>query len=384
MDDGQQVADAKMNLLHIFLIINNASCYEYQRALTCSLLLLHNYRLRNHKCWEMFCNNVSAFNEETGEICFSILARGLAAGGIRSDIKAVNKRYRLIRTKMDIAADLNYDLSGDDFNQHSRNTVHPNGPEVMATVAFFRDMIRKLRVNVYRHYDEQLGNMSDPRSARPRVPAARFTPLSLDVTSTYISVVDKLTKTMNSYWVLDHMDIWPQAMPSISDTENDSFVTSDSVGRSSDRDASPNPRTGRSGQENPSEHKQRRRNARRSRTRQHNAVNDQDNGVESQAPERVPRTLIGRIVKVPAVKLGVRWARRTYGPLSFRTAVVHAKITSIDENHRLANGPIECTFPTDNHQLRISQQEAIDMLVPVEEEGGAIDTQPLSSDSDKD
>ena len=58
----------------------------------------------------MFKNNASVFNEESGKICFSVLAREIAGSGVRSDCDAVSRKFSLIKSKIQISQDLSVDL----------------------------------------------------------------------------------------------------------------------------------------------------------------------------------------------------------------------------------------------------------------------------------
>ena len=70
-------------------------CSEYVRALTASLLQWSEYQRVNHPCWQLFTNNASAFNEVSGEISLSVLAREIARGCVRSDSKKVSQTFKL-------------------------------------------------------------------------------------------------------------------------------------------------------------------------------------------------------------------------------------------------------------------------------------------------
>jgi Tfp pilus assembly protein PilW len=54
-------------------------------------------RVNDHAGWQVFRQNASAFNEESGEIAFSVLARDIASSGIRSDAKTVSRKFGLIK-----------------------------------------------------------------------------------------------------------------------------------------------------------------------------------------------------------------------------------------------------------------------------------------------
>ena len=85
MDSGADVLRAQALLLKVFMMIGGRSCIEYIRALTASIMLWGHYESTQHPCWQLFRHNASAFNEESGEIALSALARDISCGGVRSD-----------------------------------------------------------------------------------------------------------------------------------------------------------------------------------------------------------------------------------------------------------------------------------------------------------
>ena len=91
MDSGADVLRAQALLLKVFMMIGGRSCTEYIRALTASIMLWGHYESTQHPCWELFRHNASAFNEESGEISLSALARDISRGGVRSDCKTLTR-----------------------------------------------------------------------------------------------------------------------------------------------------------------------------------------------------------------------------------------------------------------------------------------------------
>ena len=90
MDAGEDVLRAQALLLKLFMLIGGAKCNEYIKALSASLMLWSHCEQRDHPCWQLFKHNASAFNEESGEISLSVLARDISRGGVRSDCKKVH------------------------------------------------------------------------------------------------------------------------------------------------------------------------------------------------------------------------------------------------------------------------------------------------------
>ena len=85
------------------MLIGGRQCSEYINALTASIMLWGHYESVNHPCWQLFKQNASAFNEEAGEIDLSMLARDIARGGVRGDLKKVSQTFSLVKAKSELA-----------------------------------------------------------------------------------------------------------------------------------------------------------------------------------------------------------------------------------------------------------------------------------------
>ena len=66
-------------------------------------MLLGHYEAVNHPCWQLFKQNASAFNEEAGEIALSVLARDIARGGVRGDLKKISRTFSPVKAKSELA-----------------------------------------------------------------------------------------------------------------------------------------------------------------------------------------------------------------------------------------------------------------------------------------
>ena len=168
----------------------------------------------NHPCWQLFRNNVSAFNEESGEISLAVLAREIARGGVRSDCKKVSQTFKLVKAKSEVAAGIGVDISGGDFgsDEHGRR-LDPNGEEVKATAAYFSGVIRHALAGALRHYDKHNGVLAKGvRTARPNV---EMSACFRSVVGLLDAGVAKLKAGTVQFWVAPHVDVWPAAVPTI-------------------------------------------------------------------------------------------------------------------------------------------------------------------------
>ena len=155
MDDGEQVLKGQASLLKVFILLDGPNSREYQQALVASLLLWTHWKEVNHPVWSLFKHNANAFNEDSGEIAFSGLARDIARGGTRLDLAAVSKKLTLQKTISDVCGDFKDDYGCDDFGRE--RTVKSSSPEVVATIAFSKRLYhifpKELTVTSTKHVD---------------------------------------------------------------------------------------------------------------------------------------------------------------------------------------------------------------------------------------
>lgn len=342
MDDGAIILKLQKKLLHVFLMLNNKSAHEYQRALTASIVIWSHLKDLQHPVWQMFASNASAFNEECGEICFSVLARGVAKNGARSDIKTIDRWFRLIRTKIQVAQELGIEVGGDDFKHlnRGRSTISKKSREVKATAAFFQRMIRTMKAGNYVHYDHRLGKPDQGGTIRPVVAATMLTPLDMKVGDLFKVVHSKLKGTMGTFWVYPHSDIWPAATPRTVSSSDDELV---------------DPPQSR----------------RRAQGRGHAQPNRQNeaSGRRRKRPRSSQSSLLGRVIGIPAREMGDRWAVHIYGEVDSRRAVHFGRVDRLDENSIHVHGKF--LFTDERFKATVSQAKA--GLVPVARESHVCD-----------
>ena len=351
MDDGERLLAAMYKLLIVFLVLDSSQSREYQRALTMSIHLWEWMRVNDHAGWHIFRQNASAFNEESGEIAFSVLARDLASSGIRSDIKSVSRKFGMIKAKMTVAKGLEVDLCGDGFSTHDHCVVQVKSAEVEATVAFFKGMIRNLNVSRHHHYGVECGYLdaNDRRNAAPRkmISAVVLDSVKLQTSQSQLDdVTAGLESKLHQYWVYPFQDIWPVAQPNISGDDSDN---SSAVGQAEQKCHRDPPMRCR-------------RRAKRIRRDSPPAVVD-DSGDDE--------TYIGRVVSCPSWCIGQRWSEERYGSKSARNkARLHGVLS---ESNRAGN--YRCTFYNDSFpDINLTLGQVKKWVVSVDDEAGVEDT----------
>ena len=365
LDLGLGVLQSQFRLFHLFLIIDDSKCKEYQRAMCTSLHIWSWMKRCDHPAWQIFKNNASAFNEESGEICFSVLAREIAGTGVRSDCEAVSKRFKLIKAKTQIAKNLKVELCGEDFSTKHHSSVKAESSEVFATIAFFQRMIRQVKAKTYRHYDNTCGHLDQKarrrKQARVTVPMSFVPPLSSDVSARLAKVVSNMEVTFDSFWVHQHSDIWPQGMPShesfAADIDQKSSRSVDHrVGQVNSRDRVPRAKAKRGAK---------RKEPSKPALAEHSSDDE---------PVHVD-LFIGRVVAVPSWCLGLQWSLQAYGSVAARNkARLHGHLERCDKA-----GTWNCRFWHDtNYLLNLTRAQVESYLVPHRDESTVKDTPTLN------
>ena len=350
MDAGADVLAAQARLLKVFLLVGGAKCSEYVRALTASLLQWSEYERVNHPCWQLFANNASAFNEESGEISLSVLAREIARGGVRSDCKKVSQTFKLVKAKSEVAADIGVDISGGDFgsDEHGRR-IDPNGEEVKATAAYFSGVIRHVLAGALRHYDKDNGVLAKGvRAARPNVAMSAFPACFRSVAGLLDAGVAKLEAGTVSFWVAPHVDVWPAAVPTInfdSEEEEEAGAGGAAGGQAA-------------GVAHPPKRK---------------AAKDAAgaDGAAKRAKKASGAELVGCVVAVPAWKFGAQWAAHHFQRPS--KAVLIGDVTEWDGKRRI--DPFSVAMRGDKgYILRLKQSEVEEFMLAGADAALAVDT----------
>jgi hypothetical protein len=158
-------------------------------------------------------NNMGIFNEELGEITFSILAQKVLGDNVKDDFAHMNNIFSLLPlyrdVKDDVMADQNilHSLSG-------RHKIDPNGEEIHATVAFFRRTIRQITSNTHRSYDGSIQSYQSSALASEHM-------VTIDVPLVYMSwtqlkdyvdrAFDGIEHDMGGFFVFPNRDMWPES-----------------------------------------------------------------------------------------------------------------------------------------------------------------------------
>jgi hypothetical protein len=125
---------------------------EYEKVITMQILLIEYWKSTNHVIWELMKNGLAAFNEETGEVCFSVLARLVMKDTMKYDIQHISNKYKLVNRYRKVAHEFPSELMSRGMWDASHHHIRATDTEVMKLAAHFDNMISQVRKNRYLPY----------------------------------------------------------------------------------------------------------------------------------------------------------------------------------------------------------------------------------------
>ena len=220
LDDGNLMLASMIKLFKVFLHFQSSDASEYRKCMLVNLLLWAHYSVKRLPIFEMVSNNANVCNEEAGELAFSILARTISSNSSRMDIDAVNRHFILSRLKLDVAKDLNLDISDSEtvlINNHF--TIKRDSAEVEAVGVHFKTIVTNLKHNYFHHY--KTTPVDAMFSCKNQVEAQRHMVSSKDedvkewflINSRPVieELIVKTKKALAGEWLVNCAHLWPEA-----------------------------------------------------------------------------------------------------------------------------------------------------------------------------
>lgn len=159
----------QLRLLKLFLLCNDR---YYSKAVVQDLLLsLWDVKVSNSLA-HFKQSNLSAFNEEIGEISLSMLHRCVAATSSRVSVTDVNKRYVILSPVCQFIHRL-HSVGSFSKTRHHRISLFPDSPEVVTAIKFLESVLVAFAHNSVTIYS----NVTSTKKKSSPVPVADVAPL---------------------------------------------------------------------------------------------------------------------------------------------------------------------------------------------------------------
>lgn len=188
--------------------------HPYPKIMLAFLLVLQYWRETNYCAYEMMKSNMSMFNEELGELTFSILARSVLSDHTKDDFAHMDRLFRLLRVYRDVKSDVVADNAGSN-SLNWRHKIDKNGEEVRTTELFFKQIIRQMVSGTYKSYDGSAKCYTNATNGatmkvNPTSPIVYMTKVELaDYVQTQLSAI---RVDMRSNFLYPYKHIWPECI----------------------------------------------------------------------------------------------------------------------------------------------------------------------------
>lgn len=215
-----KLQDGRRAMRQLFLVLQVLICLDpktgsvpYTRAIMLQLLVLLYQSKANTVAWQMLVNNFSAFNEETGELAFSVLARCVLGDSTKSKFEHLNNMYTLLHTYIAISEDVRNDVSDAGPNQAWRKKIAADAMEVQSVRFWFEGFLRNLRHNSWTVYSGEKGYPSSVAASNHQATRGTVQPMFTQerVDLGLALVLSKCRKMIvGNIWGYQVRHIWPE------------------------------------------------------------------------------------------------------------------------------------------------------------------------------
>lgn len=187
------------------------TAHDYPKMILAQLLILQYWISIDHVTVDLMKHNMSHFNEEMGEISFSMLAQSVLGDSLRSDLEHMQKMFALLPIYRDVKRDLQLDAKKKN-SISGRYQIKESNEDVLLVGSFFRRTIRNIVENKHSSYDGSPASYKNVASAAENtsdeVLPEVFDPAVCDLLP---ELLVKLEKGVNGTFLQKHPDLWPEA-----------------------------------------------------------------------------------------------------------------------------------------------------------------------------
>ena len=201
--------------------------HPYPKIMLTFMLVLRYWRVSNFCAYHMMKNNMAMFNEELGELTFSILARSVLADHTRDDFDHMDRLFRLLRVYRDVKSDVVADNSSSANTLNWRHKINKEGDEVTSTQLFFKKIIKQMVNGTYKSYDGTPKCYSNAQSGSElRIKSnSPVVYMQLPELTIYLqTLLASIKVDMNTNFLYQYSHIWPECLSQEDVHENQDVV----------------------------------------------------------------------------------------------------------------------------------------------------------------
>lgn len=212
IDSGSKVFNKLLSLLKVLLMLAGGRSNAYSQSICMHFMQLLYQQSKNLPSWTMLKESVDMFNEEPGEISFSVLGRAVTGDANRKEIKMMKEQWLRIQQHREFDEAMREEIHGDEAIQTNwRKQYRSIDPEVGAAREFMRARIREIKGGTYRVYRGLLGGAyyNKTQADKHMQPFTRAVPMWKADTTDYLKLQLDTCSKFVSAWAAPYGHIWP-------------------------------------------------------------------------------------------------------------------------------------------------------------------------------
>jgi hypothetical protein len=184
----------------------------YIHSIMMQLLILLHQRRQNTCAWQMLMESLSTFNEEAGELSFSMLARCVLGDTQKRKFAHLNLIYQQIHFYGAVERELGADGAGFNKNGNWRKKLDPDGELLKAVTAHMQSVIRQISMKTMHVYTGKPETWRDLTPARGTLkPVTNATPIWVaDMRPELDKQLQQCKQKFSTFWVEPYKEMWPE------------------------------------------------------------------------------------------------------------------------------------------------------------------------------
>lgn len=233
MENSEEMLTCTVRLLKVFYLMKgfhtSSGSQIYRRAIIQQMVIFLYLQKHNLPAWHMFKHNLAVYNEESGEISFSMLSRCVLGDTLKFDFEHLNKMYRMMNVYLQCRGAVAEDTHSRTMRSRSHQSYDLHSVEVNTTIAHFKKIINEMRSGQFRFYADRKkcftssidGAKYAVRQHVDKIYKRKFRKLVREE-------ITKMKDAFNPRFASNDPKSWPRSMNDAFDSDEDSPLKSDS------------------------------------------------------------------------------------------------------------------------------------------------------------
>ncbi len=208
LNKGTKVVAYLLSLLNVFMLLERSG--PYRSGATAGALVMIHQATQLTKAAKLVAVDLSLINEEAGEISFSVAARMMLANTNKADVVQADKVFKMSSKCLETVKMFEGD---DEKGVDSHYKIQADGEEVGVVTHYFRQILREMKANRWKHYSKNCVKKVD--EARAKLVLEDVVPFGrVKSVRELEDVIKKTEKEIVGYWAQDKNVVaeFPEAM----------------------------------------------------------------------------------------------------------------------------------------------------------------------------